>query len=190
MGLFNKKKKEENSSFSESYPSLPELPKLPEFPRLEEPKERNQLPSYPNNSLGKEFSQNAIKDAISGEKEGEEVDVDDFATDDEEQMMHEPSDNELPDFDDEEPLEDNEKLKKSIGIKRIDPVFIRIDKFEESLKTFDKAKKDISEIESMLGNLKKIKDEEEKELIKWEREMQRVKGQIAKVDNDIFSKIE
>ena len=38
--------------------------------------------------------------------------------------------------------------------------------------------------------IKQLKEEEEKELIEWETEIQTIKSQIEKVDNDIFSKIE
>ena len=35
-----------------------------------------------------------------------------------------------------------------------------------------------------------LKNEEEKELELWEKEMESVKAQIEKVDQDIFSKVE
>src|SRR4030042_5039505 len=78
MGFFKKKveKKEE-------IPELPELPKLPELPEFPETKENSeeripQLPSFPNGSLGNKFSQNTIKEAITGRKEVEEVKADEF----------------------------------------------------------------------------------------------------------------
>ena len=42
----------------------------------------------------------------------------------------------------------------------------------------------------MLRDIKTIKEEEEKELEGWEKEIQTIKEQIEKVDKDIFSKIE
>lgn len=184
MGLFKKAKASEKK---EEIPQLPELPKLPELTNIEGKglysQSVSQLPKFPNNSLGEKFSQNIIKEAVAGEKEGEEgFDADDFAG--EMQMMQKPPKKQFtqeisPGF--------QEASKK---IKRSEPVFIRLDKFEESLNLFQKAKKQISEIETMLNNIKRLKEQEEKELEFWEKEMQSVKTQIEKVDRDIFSKIE
>ncbi len=184
MGLF---KKEKRSEKKEEFPQLPELPKLPELAKIEEKglysQSVNQLPQFPNNSLGEKFSQNTIKEAVAGEKEGDEdFDANDFA--EQMQMMPKPQKKQFaqeisPGF--------QEASKK---IKRAEPVFIRLDKFEESLNLFQKAKKQISEIETMLNNIRRLKEQEEKELEFWEKEMQSIKTQIEKVDRDIFSKIE
>lgn len=89
-----------------------------------------------------------------------------------------------------EKLPESKEFKEESIIKNIEPVFIRIDKFEESLRIFEKVKKDILEIEKMLKDIKTLKEHESRELSHWEREMQRVKDQIDQVDKDIFSKIE
>jgi len=187
MGWFNKKK---GNSENEEIPSLPELPKLPEFSttegkNVEEP--IHQLPSFPSNSLGEKFSQDTIKNAITGEKEDEEVfNADDFAPEEDEmQMMQKPLkkislSSRIP--------KEFKRAENKIG--KSEPIFIRIDKFEESLKIFEKVKTKISEMETMLRDVKRIKEEEEKELTSWESEIQMIKGQIEKIDNDIFSKIE
>jgi len=190
MGWFNKKKEKE-------VPSLPELPKLPELPEIDDSK-IHQLPSFPMNPLGEKFSQNTIKKAITGRKEGEEV----FGADDFEreniQMMPKPLE--------KRPVLEFYNLEKMKGIpfkkrsneisedlisstKKIEPVFIRIDRFEESLKIFNKTKEKISEIESTLKNIKQIKENEERDLKSWEEEIEIIKQQIEKVDKNIFSKI-
>jgi len=185
MGLF---KKEQRNEEREMAPKLPELPRLPELTRMEEERglysqSVNQLPKFPNNSLGEKFSQNTIKEAVAGGKEGDEgFDADDFA--EQMQMMQKPP---RKQFTQEIPLDFQETSTK---IKKAEPIFIRLDKFEESLHLFQKTKKQISEIETMVNNIKKLKDEEEKELEFWEKEMQSIKIQIEKVDKDIFSKIE
>ncbi len=183
MGLFKKNKSDEK----EALPPLPELPKLPEFPRMEEglySQSANQLPKFPNNSLGEKFSQNTIKEAVAGGKEGEKgFDADDFAEDEEMQMMPKPQKTRYS----EEVPEGFQEMQR---VRKAEPVFIRLDKFEESLHLFEKAKKQISEIETMLNNIKTLKEQEEKELEFWEKEMQSIKMQIEKVDRDIFSKIE
>ena len=55
---------------------------------------------------------------------------------------------------------------------------------------FEKAKNQIFEIEKMLENIKRIKEQEETELGYWEKEIQSVKEKIEKVDQDVFSRIE
>jgi hypothetical protein len=187
MGLFKKKEKK-GAKIEVS--SLPELPKLPEFPGQEIPiSSIPQLPRFPTNSLGEKFSQNTIKDAVTGKKEDEEVfDADEFMeTEEDIRMMPKPLS--------EQPTE----IRSQMGIKKfgeeprsinIEPVFIRIDKFEESLHIFEKTKKQILDIEHMLKDIQKIKDDEEKELEYWENEISSIKEQIEKVNKDIFSKIQ
>lgn len=181
MGLFKKKETKEK----EFVPQLPDLPKLPELPGIENGKSSgpiNQLPSFPLNSLGNKFSQNTIKEAVTGGKDGDEVwDADDFATE-RMQMMQKPliRTKEVPEGFEE----------AASRVKKAEPVFIRLDKFEESLHLFEKIKTQVSEIENMLSNIKQTKENEEKELEHWENEMQQIKSQIEKVDKDIFSKID
>jgi hypothetical protein len=45
------------------------------------------------------------------------------------------------------------------------------------------------EIDRILEDVRKIKEKEENELKTWENEIRYMKGQIEKVDKDIFSKI-
>lgn len=192
MGLFKKKPKKEEIKKRKPEPGkLPELPKLPEFPDFEtdEKKELSKLPRFPNDSLGEKFSQNTIKEAVTGKKEeNDEVpEADEFVLR-EEQMMRRPLGQSVREPS-TEPISATfrEAAKK---VKEIEPIFIRLDKFEESLHAFDKAKEQIKEIEKMLRNIKSLKEEEEKELHLWEREVQTTKQQIEKIDQDIFSKVE
>ena len=179
MGLFSKKKKKEDLS-------LPELPKLPELPDFPADKERlPQLPSFPSSQTGERFSQNAIKEAVTGR---EEVDTKGYA--DESigtRMMQEPPIPYTKDIEEGVPKKFREAAKL---VKKTEPVFIRIDKFEQSLETFEKAKKKIMEIEKMLKDIKKLKEKEEEELSNWERDIQTTKEQIERVDKELFSKIE
>ena len=195
MGLFGKKKEE--------VPSLTELPELPELPRLreeeiEDEEEINRLPSLPNNSFGERFSQNAIKEAVSGRKEdeGEVDDAYDFA---QEQTMQR-----LPrrsmtreayneDYEERVPMMrevPREFMEASRQTRSSEPVFIRLDKFEESVKIFEDSRRRILEIEKIIREIKAIKIEEERELDLWEQEIQFIKDQIDKIDRDIFSKVE
>lgn len=196
MGWFNKKKEEE-------VPSLPELPRLPELPNIEENSledyKIHQLPIFPTNSLGEKFSQNTIKEAVAGKKEGGGVFEEDDFEEGELQMRLNP----LKKI----PNQKNSHLEKIKGIpfkkrsdeisenfatstKKAEPIFIRIDKFEESLKIFGKTKEKILEIENLLKEISHVKENEDRELKSWEDEIDAIKQQIEKVDKNIFSKIE
>lgn len=200
MGLFKKRGQPEKTM-----PTLPELPQLPELPGFNsENSQLPKLPSFPNNSLGDKFSQNTIKEAVAGKKEGE-VEADDFQLPDfdEDEMMQEPlSKPKTKTIDEyEEEIEEEEMPKRKsyempvrsgnyTATRKAEPIFVRLDKFEESLNIFEKAKEQIGEIEHALRNIKALKEKEEEELNSWEKEIQEIKNQIEKVDQEIFSKVE
>ena len=196
MGLFRRKDKKKE------VPSLPELPKLPDFPRLEDKESLgsnefiHQLPGFPSNSLGKKFSQDSIKDAVTGKKDGVEgSEVDEFGMMEDMRRIRGPLIKPLT----EELTEDIDRegdifTERDVGVSKVmkrgvEPVFIRIDRFEEGLHIFEETKKKISEIERALGETKRIKEKEDRELQEWENEIRTIKDQIEKIDRDIFSKI-
>jgi hypothetical protein len=206
MGLFNKKtKKDEIKRPDSSFPQLPELPKLPELPPLNEysydEEQIPQLPSFPTNSLGEKFSQNTIKEAITGKEEDEEVfDEEEFTEKENLEMRQKPlTKSSVEDFENYEenfPLRSRSKetsqnfRERYSSTKKAEPVFIRLDKFEESMKLFTNIKKQITEIEDLIKDTKDVKAREEVELTSWENQLQEIKKQVEKVDQDIFSKIE
>jgi hypothetical protein len=203
MGLFKKKENSERDSKKinpqpQAIPVLPELPKLPDFPGVDSDNsdyadmDLPQLPSFPNNSLGNKFSQNTIKEAVAGEKEVEPEEADELSSEfDEEEapMMQESPEEKIARV----PMNQSKSYpgfsKQYTMQKKVEPVFIRLDKFEESLEVFNEAKEQISEIEHLLRNVKELKAKEEEELNSWENKIQEIKKQIEKVDQDVFSKI-
>lgn len=203
MGLFKNKETPKKDFANLQVPKLPELPKLPDFPGMREESEDYdemnlpQLPIFPNNSLGNKFSQNTIKEAVAGEKEVESEGADDLPLDFEEnenQMMQEPlrEINPMKDMRQFSPPAQRAREIPSYSknlVKKAEPVFIRLDKFEESMEIFNDTKEQISEIENLLKNIKELKQKEDEELSSWENEIQEIRKQIEKVDSDIFSKI-
>ena len=202
MGWFNKNSEEKKND--SQIPSLAKLPELPKF-NSNQKEPLPQLPSFPSSSFGEKFSQDTIKDAVSGKKEGENI-VNDFENEEDQMMqgslklpplknfedykenqIHEVGIKKTPRFSETVSEEFSEASRR---VKKAEPIFIRLDKFEDSLKIFEKAKKEIREIEEMLRDTKSIKDEEEKELEHWETEIQTLKQQIEKIDKEIFSKVE
>jgi len=204
MALFKKKEKKEETEVPK-LPEIPQLPELPEFPETEMSESKipegplPQLPSFPNGNLGNQFSQNTIKEAITGRKE-EEVEAEEFT--EEIPMMQRPLVREGTRRDVYTPLQrtkakEAEPSDFANARKRFDsnergqePIFIRIDKFEEGSRTFEEVREKISEIETMFNDVKKVKEKEEKELSLWEDEIKQIKRKIEKIDSNIFSQIE
>lgn len=75
-------------------------------------------------------------------------------------------------------------------VRQKEPVFIRLDKFEEGLHMFEDLKDRIEEIRVLLHDIKNVREKEENELGQWETELQAMKTQIDKIDNDIFSRVQ
>lgn len=200
-------------------PELPDLPpfnkkekeslhQLPQFPN-------NSIgEKFSKNTIKEAVSGSRDKYDYPEEEKGDKAYADDFELD-KERMMRKPQKKLTSpitrEIDENEDYKDNYKKEEDLELEEDDlneinfeepkmhtsrksskkePVFIRIDKFEESMKTFEKTKKEIAEIEKMLKDIQKIKDQEEKELESWSNSIVKIKDQVAKVDEDIFSKIE
>ena len=73
---------------------------------------------------------------------------------------------------------------------KIEPVFVRIDKYQIALQNFQEIKKKVIEIENLLRDIKDIKTREEAELQNWEQEIRDAKEKLDKIDRTIFSKLE
>lgn len=191
MGLFSRKKEVK----SENIPRLPELPELPEslqpalLPKSEVPDvpeglpkiETQVLPALPDSEIRKKFNQEAIKHEIS--KPGQEFQKSKFEplakTDLEAKKTLElptPTTTPFP------------KAKKLT--KKVEPVFIRLDKFQATAEIFEEIKIKIEEIEELLGKTREIKIKEEQELVEWEREIQMIKSRIDLIDKNIFNKLD
>lgn len=211
MGLFSKK--EEKGK--DAVPTLPDLPPLPVLPDLEEGQgELPRLTGSQTYDSKKEFSSNDIKKAINGKKEEEEeISEEDDFVENKGQMIQESPGREFQyvhprSFIKEKPSEDERKIsdygyskrrtnkevpegfeEANKKIKESEPIFIRIDKFEESRKVLQRAKAQISEIENTLNRIKSIKQEEDRELESWEQEILNIKDRISRVEENLFSKL-
>lgn len=187
MGLFNKKKdKREEIPKLPELPTLPELPEVPEFEKFTDEK-LPQLPSFPNGNLGNKFSQNTIKEAVTGKKE-EEVRAED---EEEIPMMRKSLVKEEGEDYPEKDLSEKNYSEKIIPRERptSEPIFIRMDKFEDGSRSFEEVKNKVADIEKMLRGIKQIKEEEERELQTWADEIVEIKEKLQKVDEDIFAKV-
>ena len=70
-----------------------------------------------------------------------------------------------------------------------EPVFVRIDKFQESKKSFDDIRKKLKNIEQVLGKIKDIKLKEDQEVALWTEDLEKLKIRLDEIDTDIFNKI-
>ncbi len=70
-----------------------------------------------------------------------------------------------------------------------EPIFVRIDKFQESQKHFEEIKKTTREIEMVLKKIKDTKDKEERELNAWSEDLERIKSRLSDIDANIFNKL-
>lgn len=183
MGWFGKDKKvvEEKKDIPE-LPKLPPLPKLPDFPKLELPNNSlPKLPTFPLNSFGEKRGEGVFDEAKFEKQENKfsinQKPLDKFPKEDFQKKKF--------------PAEKIKEPPREIPhVKESGPVFIRLDKFEESLKMFEKAKEKIAEIEKILNRTKRTKEEEEKELESWENEINVIKEKLDNIDKNIFSKLE
>tara|TARA_Y100000310_G_scaffold24080_1_gene23148 strand:+ start:903 stop:1409 length:507 start_codon:yes stop_codon:yes gene_type:complete len=74
--------------------------------------------------------------------------------------------------------------------KESEPIYVRLDKFETTAQTFEEIKIKIQDIENLLKRTREIKQNEEQELIEWEREIQMIKTRIDLIDKNIFNKLD
>ena len=203
MGLFKKQEKKDTTLSLPKLPELPELQKFDSFDNLDQDfKDIHKLPSFPTNPLGEKFSQDTIKNAVLGERtfneEGLEMNLPEKPALLEQVVPPESSVSrkEISSPEDfslrKEPFDKTSDFSKRYKRKdlAVEPIFVRIDKFEESLRIFEDAKEKIKEMETLLRETRALKRKEEEELSLWESEIDQLKKQLEKVDKDIFSKIE
>ena len=196
----------DETEFKKTLPQLPRYPTIPSNDRFsqntnnDDDSDVTSQKTYPKEghkgNFLTNFSGNKIKEAVSGEKE-EMIEADEFVR---EQMMPEhleikPSNRlnlEFPYKTERINQGKNLELRswQEPKAKKGGQVFIKIDKFEESLKIFELTKNKIAEMEKLLKDIKELKEKEERELSYWMAEIQTIKNQTEQVERDIFSKLE
>ena len=191
MGLFGKKK-EENAP--ELLPNLPEpnnpnMPSLPEISSQNLPP--NNLPSLPESNPN--MDQQTIKQGIEEPTFG--------LTQSPGGLVAEPMetfDQSIPgalpqQLDPNAPriieMSANQKVDFKTT-KKLEPLFIRLDKFESSLEALEEIRSRVMEIEKVLAKTKEIKQKEDQELDEWEKDIQIIKSKLETIDSSIFKKIE
>jgi len=179
VALFGKK--EEKQDEIPKLPELPELPPLPDLepysPKKEENSELPPLPSFPSSLAGRSMSRVALRPSISNREEQEEEYIPEIEGPmtreiENKQVLIKPSVREI---------------RPSI---KIEPVYVRIDKYQASLANFQEIKKKVLEIGNLLREIRETKNKEEYQLVEWEREIQEAKNKLDSIDRTIFNKLE
>jgi len=188
MGLFKKKegkkekKKDTKLKESSDAPELPPLPDSfkPEMPHFESPQEKNELPTFPSSKTGDRISNEAAKHAIKDEK---------IVPSENTKVRTKEIGDGFPNLPEEMETK-NQPTMSQKSTQKQEPVFIRIDKYQESLKEFEKAKRKVLEVERDLKDVKELKKKEEKELENWEKEIGKIKSNLNNIDKVIFQQLE
>ncbi len=192
MGLFSKKKN--NIEEIPSLPKLPDLPmdslNLPDTPPGLPNIETYKLDSFSNNKPENNFNQ-AIKQEVN--EPNNEYSHSFFEKQAKPLNAYNPENNNRSLNTEKRTIElpENNNFNNSSRItKQAEPIYIRLDKFEVTVEAFREIKNKIIEIEDLLERTKKIKQDEEKELDSWEREIQMIKSRIDLIDKSVFNKLD
>lgn len=197
MGLFRRK---------EEVPKIPTAPILPELPKPEqsEKKDLPELPSFPATSKNENFNQEMVKSAVVDMPSSEENEVNmemPKSLHITEEPKEEPAIPPKPSAESSIPklpsiteapkktLELSASIEGKPVLKQLEPIFVRIDKFQVAQKNIEQIKDKVKEIESVLKKIKDMKSHEEVELKGWTEDIEKIKSRLAEVDTDIFNQI-
>jgi len=198
MGFFSKDK---------DIPEIPTAPTLPKLPKLQndEKKELPELPSFPSNFKNENLNQEIVKSAVTnntspkGKRGNMNIQNDiHFSEEPEEEFIIPPrpsEKNNIPEFPSQLSIADLPKKTLEINTieekntREIEPIFVRIDKFQLAQKHFEQIKIKIKEIESAIGKIKDIKSKEEVELKGWTEDVERIKSRLSEIDSGLFNQI-
>ena len=181
-------KKKEQQEIQEDIPKLPELPEpdkfsLPELPKpisSNNPGDLPELPTLPELRIETNLTPKVIRKDMANPKQGmQKSQFKDIKTPPKE-IPHNPIPIKQP------KMHHTSKPR----IKDAEPIYVRLDKFEASLNSFEEIKRKITEVEDILKKTKEIKQKEEQELEAWEREIQIIKSRIDAIDKTIFNKLD
>ncbi len=163
MGLFGKKKRESPSD-SEAVDNQMPQPVLPEFPDIPEnfDDESSQFPGY-----GPSITD--IRDEVTKEEE--------FTVPERKPAIG-------PKM--------SQQAAKTVESPRFElfasekPLFIKVTNYKEALKHLDMLKTKVGDAESILREIGSIREEEEKKIEEWRRDLNSVKEKLLSVDKYLF----
>jgi len=207
MGWFSKK---------EEVPEIAPAPTLPELPEKENETVKQDLPELPsfpnnpqNNNLNQEMVKSAVTDDLSPGKEEVNVEIPKNLHITEEPSgglsippkpsviskipvlprVVAPAPQQIHPTPQKKMLELNATREDKSITNPIEPIYIRIDKFQSAQKNFEQIKEKVSEIKLLLQKVKDIRSQEESELNGWTEDIEKIKVRLAEVDSEIFNQL-
>lgn len=200
MGWFKKE---------EEVPEIVQAPTLPELKTegQDERKDLPELPTFPidssHDNLNQEMVKSAVTDTSSPEERGVSMELPQDVHADKglpgeslipprpsiEATIPEPPQTQANQVPERRTLELNAVKEDKPATKSLEPIYIRIDKFQSAQKNFEQIKDKVGEIESLLKKVKDIKSKEETELNGWTEDIEKIKARLSEVDSEIFDQL-
>jgi len=148
---------------------LPELPELPKLPELTIPRAKQELPPLPQ--VSEEPQESSLSEPpMTQELESEEL----------ESTPPQIRESRFPDI---------KRFTREPRESSIEPIFVRIDKYQESKENLQEVKRKVLEIESLLRDIREIKSREDSQLHEWDSDIQEAKAKLDKIDRIMFQKM-
>ncbi len=164
MGLFTKKKEEQKPSNVASFDL--DTGDLPEFPTLPDLDEGMELPSY-------ESTVSDIKKEV--EKGSDEVDIPVREKNSGAKVMISTN------------VTKNAGEMQSRTLPEGDKsLFVKIEKYKEIMHMIDAINSKLSDAETLLHELEKVRNEEQEKLGSWEKDLYNIKEKLLSIDRDLF----
>jgi len=66
------------------------------------------------------------------------------------------------------------------------PIFVKIERYKDVMETLEQLKHKLKDAGDVLGELAKIKEEEDHEIDAWRRDLEALKGKLLTIDKDLF----
>jgi len=179
MQLFKKKKEDAKGLF--------ELPELPGFPEMREIKEalkprEEAIPPLP-----------ALPSASQYPVQAQQLQRPDIRKTEEIGSMSAPLTREIMPVQmprTSYPMQEENEEQVQRGSKQREPIFVKIDKFNDALNNFESIKQKISEIDSLLKKVKETRTKEQEEIDSWEREVEEIMSKVNNIDQKLFNKLD
>jgi len=195
MGLFGGKKES----------GVPDIPPAPQMSFLPEASEPQELPTFPstlrNESLNQEMVKSAVNDSPADFELPELPGIPESplapAVSTEEPMSGIPElptrkpvesggqrafDSAIPDLATQAPLE------KDVS-RGVEPIFVRIDKFQDAKDDLLKVQEKTKEMKDTLKKINDVRKKEEEELKEWEEEVEKLKSLLQEIDQEVFNRL-
>lgn len=66
------------------------------------------------------------------------------------------------------------------------PLFVKIEKYKDALSAMDVLKKKLADVEHVLAEIDKVREDEDKVLDQWKSDVSKIKEKLIDLDSDLF----